>query len=429
MPSRAAAAAMSSVLREKPKRLSAMSRVKCLAILCRSSTAPTLRPMAAAPRSGWRWRATAAAMRASSRSVAASRSSRRRARSAANAWLRQTIRRSPGKSGEVIAAMSRSSNSDICNAPASRKILIAGARKAVIQSSSAALRSAVMRLGDHAAIPTRQARGLKAADQHHMIKTEAFFGLGHLAGQGHRVSGTAVEDLDRHRTAVRGAQQTVDDLQFAALAVTVVAVLGQRAAAAFHVARRDVVEHQGAAGQVVFGKRRLDRRLADGKPVEGDVELVLIDRAEAELLAETRAGRVRRQRAGGGKLGAGIEQTADDEGQDKIATAVAVRAEQTVETDLARRSEGGDDVPMRQRADDGDRLLVTGDDGATFEQHLEAGDAVRRPVGKVEQGTLFDPAALAVALAQQDGRRRVAIGNRFDIHGNVLTVKKPDMQA
>src|SRR5262249_5063763 len=39
------------------------------------------------------------------------------------------------------------------------------------------------------------------------------------------------------------------------------------------------------------------------------------------------------------------------------------------------------------------------------------------------QGTLFDPAALAVALAQQDGRRRVAIGNRFDIHRNMITVK------
>ena len=31
-------------------------------------------------------------------------------------------------------------------------------------------------------------------------------------------------------------------------------------------------------------------------------------------------------------------------------------------------------------------------------------------------------AALAVALAQQDGRRRVAIGNRFDIHGNMITI-------
>jgi hypothetical protein len=71
-------------------------------------------------------------MRASSRSVAASSSWRLRARSTASARLRQTIRRSPGKSGEVIEAMSRSSNSDICSAPASRKALIAGARKAVI---------------------------------------------------------------------------------------------------------------------------------------------------------------------------------------------------------------------------------------------------------------------------------------------------------
>jgi len=45
----------------------------------------------------------------------------------------------------VIAAMSRSSNSDICNAPASRKALIAGARNAVTQSSPAVLRSSAMR--------------------------------------------------------------------------------------------------------------------------------------------------------------------------------------------------------------------------------------------------------------------------------------------
>ena len=37
---------------------------------------------------------------------------------------------------------------------------------------------------------------------------------------------------------------------------------------------------------MVFGERRLDRRLADGEPVEGGVELVLIDRTEAELLTE-----------------------------------------------------------------------------------------------------------------------------------------------
>src|SRR5512132_1397462 len=53
-------------------------------------------PMAAAPASGWRVRRMRAWMRSSSRSVAASSSLRLRARSSANAGLRQTTRRSPG---------------------------------------------------------------------------------------------------------------------------------------------------------------------------------------------------------------------------------------------------------------------------------------------------------------------------------------------
>jgi hypothetical protein len=47
---------------------------------------------------------------------------------------------------------------------------------------------------------------------------------------------------------------------------------------------------------------------------------------------------------------------------DQIATAVAVRAEQTIEADLARHPEGGGDMPMRQRAGDGDGLLVLRDE-------------------------------------------------------------------
>jgi hypothetical protein len=53
--------------------------------------------------------------------------------------------------------------------------------------------------------------------------------------------------------------------------------------------------------------------------------------------------------------------------------------------------------------DDGDAILVLGDDGAAFQQHLEAGDPLARPVGQVQQGALLDLAALAVALAQQNG--------------------------
>ena len=48
-------------------------------------------------------------------------------------------------------------------------------------------------------------------------------------------------------------------------------------------------------------------------------------------------------------------------------------------------------MTMRQRADDGDGILVLGNDGAAFEQCLEAGDPLVRPVGEVQQGALLDP--------------------------------------
>ena len=107
-----------------------------------------------------------------------------------------------------------------------------------------------------------------------------------------------------------------------------------------------VIEHGPGASEVVFGERRLDRRLADGQPVDSGAELVLIDHAEAELLAQAGAGGVRRQCAGGGELGARNQQAADDQGQDQIATAVAIWAQQATEADLARGAERGGDMEL-----------------------------------------------------------------------------------
>src|SRR5512134_2467418 len=74
--------------------------------------------------------------------VAASRSSRLRARSAARSGFRQTTSRSPGKSGELISAMSFSSKSDSCKCPPSTaSAWMAGARSAVIQLSPAGFSS------------------------------------------------------------------------------------------------------------------------------------------------------------------------------------------------------------------------------------------------------------------------------------------------
>ena len=78
---------------------------------------------------------------------------------------------------------------------------------------------------------------------------------------------------------VWGAEQAVDDLQGAPFAITAVATLGQRTAAALHVARRDVVEDQRAIGQMTLGHDSFDGRLSHQQPVQRGVEFVLIDLA------------------------------------------------------------------------------------------------------------------------------------------------------
>ena len=128
------------------------------------------------------------------------------------------------------------------------------------------------RLRDHSAV----------ADQHHMIKREALLDLVDLCGERARIGGIALECLDRHRAAVSRAQQAVDDLQLALLAVAVVAALRQFAAAALQIARRHVVEHQRAGAQMLARERPLDRLLALAQPVEGDVEFVFVNRSKTE---------------------------------------------------------------------------------------------------------------------------------------------------
>ena len=69
--------------------------------------------------------------------VAVSSDSRLRARSAAGNGFMQATSRSPGKSGEVISARSRTSNRVSCRSPSRASFLTWGARSAVIQSRPA----------------------------------------------------------------------------------------------------------------------------------------------------------------------------------------------------------------------------------------------------------------------------------------------------
>ena len=87
---------MSCWLRVNVNESSVMVMLKCLAILNLLITLPTRSAMVSRPRSGRLSRWVAAAMGASSFSVAASKSSRLRVRCSARAGLRQHTSRSPG---------------------------------------------------------------------------------------------------------------------------------------------------------------------------------------------------------------------------------------------------------------------------------------------------------------------------------------------
>jgi hypothetical protein len=123
------------------------------------------------------------------------------------------------------------------------------------------------------------------------------------------------------------------------------------------------------------------------------------------------------QPTSGGQLGGGFEDPTDEEGEDEIATAIALGAENPIEADPARGAERGGDVTVRQAANDGEGFALGGDDGAAFEHTAKACDVGGGPVGEIAESALTDLAALAKALAQQDGGGRAPIRHGFDIHG------------
>ena len=113
---------------------------------------------------------------------------------------------------------------------------------------------------------------------------------------------------------------------------------------------------------------------------------------------------------------AGIGDPGDEHGEHEVAAAIADGPDHGVEADFSRRAESERDMAMGQRAGNGERVTVPGDDCAALQHATQAFDVRRRPVGKIAQSALPHLAVLTVALAQQDGGRRVPIRDSLDVH-------------
>jgi hypothetical protein len=172
---------------------------------------------------------------------------------------------------------------------------------------------------------------------------------------------------------------------------------------------------------MLAGERLLDCALALAKPVERDIEFILVNVLKAEQVAKAGGSGGRIEHAGGRELGGRRDQPSDDHGDDQITAAVADRTQHAIKSDGAQRAEHGRDMAVGQRAANDDGLLIGRRDLAALEQCAQSFDQFARPVGEVGDGALLDRSAIPKGLAQQDGGRRIAVGDRLDVHGNRIS--------
>lgn len=193
--------------------------------------------------------------------------------------------------------------------------------------------------------------------------------------------------------------------------------------AAFEIGRGQVIEDQGAVGEVAFGQFLLDARLSWEEPVHGLVEFVLVGGIEMEQLAETAEESVGVKSASGGKFGSWIEDAGDDHGEDEIAVAGGKRVEDGIELEVAQTAEDGGSVTMRQGAGDEEGIGPRG--GANRERAGQGGaegmDLLLGEMGEIGQGTSFNFAVLAVGFAEEEGGRGVAVGDGGDVHAYTIS--------
>ena len=364
-----------------------MRSSKCLAILARSMMRPTARPMAAARRS--RPRSTRTRIRSSPRSVDASSASRLRARSAAKAGLRHTMRRSPGKSGLLISARSRSSKRPSWSEPSSTRPRMAGALKALIQSMPPRSRRRSMRA--LVSMPRSPASTKRSSPKRPWS----------ASSRSSRVAGSAV--FPGKASTLRGrpsASSTRPNTTWLAVGpmAPAVAVGRERAGATGDIRAGHVVEHQRATPEVPRHEVRLDGVLAGQQPVERPIQLVLAGVAHPEAIRQRGVG----EAPGGGELGRGVTDAGHEHGHHQRRCPTGTSPQQRLEPQPAGHAQDRRHVAVGQAGADLQGPVRGGQRGRVAGQRARTSSMTGE--GRCERLAsvrCFTPAVLAVALADE----------------------------
>jgi len=179
------------------------------------------------------------------------------------------------------------------------------------------------------------------------------------------------------------------------------------------------------------GELRLDLGLRPAQQIEGPVELVLIDRPQTEDGAQ----RMRRARlaelARGRELGRRLEHTGHHQRQRQRRQPLGPARHQAVETELPGEAEHRGDMTVRQGPLDC-QLAARRHHGFALEHPAQRLDLGLGPAREIGERAGPDLATGAVALAQQDRRRRAAVRDARHVHAQTQsrsTAKCKDKSA
>ena len=165
---------------------------------------------------------------------------------------------------------------------------------------------------------------------------------------------------------------------------------------------RQVVEHQGAFLEMALRQAALDAVLALDEPVHGRIQVVLVERTQAQRLGEGIARGGLGQPSGGGELRAGVEDACGDHCQHPGALGRGCGVDESVQAQVAQRAQHCRDMAVGEGAHDVEGVVAP-DQRLVFEESAQGVDFVLGPLGEIGEGAFSDFAVLAPAFAQEDG--------------------------
>ena len=111
----------------------------------------------------------------------------------------------------------------------------------------------------------------------------------------------------------------------------------------------------------------------------------------------------------------------DDHGEHQIALATPPAGDQFGKLEMVDHIEHDLNVTVRYRAEDA-QAVVRRDKPLSFEHATDQSNLLEWQMGDVGERAILDPSVLAIAFAEQIGRRRVAIGNPCHVHVYIIRV-------